>query len=243
MLAPIPLNTFHPFSRLPQELRIQIWRAHLTSMEPRNLIIRSDRPKNFTRPLQYFHSPTPIPPLLHTCLESRLEALSFYVVAFTNGSNPRFTWTNFQFDIIVITEWDLCKLSQLDKFRMLQMVVESTSADYFHGECRGEFADMPNLVSLEIVSIESLYAWEYLIGSMRRLWTKEFGDRDGYVCPEIRIIEKGTHWEMNVHNYEAIMRLREENIRAVRGAGRVTDWGSAEGARLWWTLFGEAGSG
>jgi len=217
MSAPIPLNTFHSFSRLPQEIRIQIWRAHLTSMEPRNLIIRSDHPTSFTRPLQYFHASNPVPSVLHTCREARLEALSFFVVAFTNGSNPRLTWTNFQFDTINITEWDLCKLSQLDKSRVRQMIVESMSAEYFHGECRGEFTDMANLSRLEIISAESLYARANLIGSMRRLLIVNFKDMPGYVCPEIRIVQKGTQWEMNIHNYEAIMRVRREQIRVNRG--------------------------
>ncbi|KAH7363932.1 hypothetical protein BKA65DRAFT_125313 [Rhexocercosporidium sp. MPI-PUGE-AT-0058] len=217
MSAPVPLNTFHPFSRLPKEIRIQIWRAHLTSMEPRTLTIRSDYPNNFTRPLQYFRSSNPVPSVLHICRESRLEALSFYVAAFTNGSSPRFTWTNFHFDTINLTEWDLCKLSQLDKTRMRQMIVESISADYFHGECRGEFKDMADLARLKIISTESLYAWEYLIGSMRKNFIRDFANIPGYVCPEIRIVQKGTQWEMNVHNYEAIMRVWNEQVRPTRG--------------------------
>ncbi|KAG4434979.1 hypothetical protein IFR05_009533 [Cadophora sp. M221] len=144
-------------------------------MEPRIVTIRSDKPRDYNQQLQYFHSSDPVPSILHACQESRLEALPFYVAAFTNGLNPRYTWTNFHHDTINLHNYDLCKLSYLDKARIRQLVVESGSADYFIGECRGEFEPMKDLARLEILTPQFLFTWDQLIGWMRRDFTRWFG--------------------------------------------------------------------
>ncbi|KAH7419628.1 hypothetical protein BKA64DRAFT_21989 [Cadophora sp. MPI-SDFR-AT-0126] len=192
MSATRPLTTFHPFLRVPKEIRLQIWRAHLTFFGSRTVTIRSDCLNDCERPLQYFRSSDPVPSVLHVCHEFRLEALSFYVPAFTNGSSPRFTWINFYHDTINLHDEDLCKVRALDKSCIRQLIIDTGSPMYFHGDCLGEFEPMVNLTKLRIISPQSYYAWDTLVRHMRQNFTKWLAHIPGYECPEIRIIQKGT---------------------------------------------------
>ena len=67
-------RTFTPFSQLPTELRLRIWQYCLPT--PRIVELgRSFNTRLNSNPIQPFqYRNKPVPPLLHTCSESRSEA-------------------------------------------------------------------------------------------------------------------------------------------------------------------------
>ncbi|KAH7308335.1 ankyrin repeat-containing domain protein [Rhexocercosporidium sp. MPI-PUGE-AT-0058] len=94
------LTTFHPFPRLPDELRLLIW--NLASAHPRTVTIHA-YPRQ-TQIAEYLISPSPITAPLHTCRESRTEALTTYTKAFHYPNNPRYTFVNFHVDTIRLVD-------------------------------------------------------------------------------------------------------------------------------------------
>ncbi|KAK8136168.1 hypothetical protein PG984_004108 [Apiospora sp. TS-2023a] len=91
-VGPFEGREFHPFSRLPPELRQHIWSL---SIEPREHILFNDN-----RPLRRFRQPT----LLHVCSESRNHLVKFhYVKSFTGTfSTSPYQWVNFDVDTVRI---------------------------------------------------------------------------------------------------------------------------------------------
>ncbi|KAH7081955.1 hypothetical protein BKA63DRAFT_223385 [Paraphoma chrysanthemicola] len=90
-------ETFHPFSRLPLELRIQIWGLAYTQ----DRVVRIRTKTQLVLPyLKDYWSPTPVPPITRACRESRLH--SSYKQAFTLATSPsqRYIWVSFPHDII-----------------------------------------------------------------------------------------------------------------------------------------------
>lgn len=95
---------FHPFPRLPLELRQRIW--EISAQQPRELPMQyavddEQTPKR----IRHWYSPTKAPALLYTCAESRSHLQSnIYSRAFKTGSHPRYTWVNFEVDTIRIPQ-------------------------------------------------------------------------------------------------------------------------------------------
>lgn len=120
-------TTFHPFPRLPLELRLVIWEA---SISPRTINFRTcafrcggdDQEQRVEVSIPTpkpnisfwtFTSIPPPPPILHTCRESRniglhfqggyQKAFSTWCLPYFDGSwNNRYLWVNFELDIIDI---------------------------------------------------------------------------------------------------------------------------------------------
>src|SRR6187402_1867975 len=134
MAATRPLDTFHPFPRLPKEIRIEIWKLHLVTMPPRTLTVLSYPPARWTHELQHFFSPDPVPPLLHVSQEARMEALPFYTKAFSNGLSPRYIWTNFFLDTIRMDSYNLTRVDFVDKAHIQQLIVEASDSEWFCDE-------------------------------------------------------------------------------------------------------------
>ncbi|EHK18388.1 uncharacterized protein TRIVIDRAFT_225704 [Trichoderma virens Gv29-8] len=97
------MSTFHPFPRLPIELRIRIW--NLTAF-PRIVRVRTHMRRRWVTVgetlVQYVASSTPCPPVMQVCHESRQHAP--YEQAYTNGFEPRYIWINFETDMICLEE-------------------------------------------------------------------------------------------------------------------------------------------
>ncbi|KAK8012941.1 hypothetical protein PG991_010316 [Apiospora marii] len=110
------MTSFHPFPRLPPELRRQIWDL---TVVPRQVKIRavfeeleSDYEMHWgeyeywrSREPIRFHSSTKTPPALQACRESRAclvgrEGGGGYTQALTGGSDPIYTWVSFAVDTI-----------------------------------------------------------------------------------------------------------------------------------------------
>jgi hypothetical protein len=95
------------FGSLPYALRCHIWTL---AVEPRRItnmrihkskekFSKKDRDKG--KDVLYETSSTPAPALMHVCHESRQVAP--YQRAFTAGTNPRWTWVNFEQDTFAVT--------------------------------------------------------------------------------------------------------------------------------------------
>lgn len=85
------------FSDLPVELRIQIWeQAVFPRMVPIfTVVVNEQSPQT---DIVCVKSCIPAPPIMQVCRESRRFAN--YQRAFTNGSKPRHTWVNWEYDMI-----------------------------------------------------------------------------------------------------------------------------------------------
>ncbi|UKZ61275.1 uncharacterized protein TrAtP1_002542 [Trichoderma atroviride] len=94
------------FASLPFELRSLIWSL---AVAPRHITINKVRAKgSFSnkhrqqgKDILYETSSTPPPALMHVCSESRQQAP--YKRAFTAGTEPRWTWVNFELDIFCVS--------------------------------------------------------------------------------------------------------------------------------------------
>jgi hypothetical protein len=96
------MATFHPFPRLPAELRDQIWEM---TVEPRTIDVRVCRDRSWN-PGRLVSS-TPVPATLQSCREARNHLQTLYRRAFseldqTPGSERRYVWTNFDIDLVSI---------------------------------------------------------------------------------------------------------------------------------------------
>lgn len=104
------MATFHPFPRLPAQLRAMVWQATLVprvvdvGRYSREFVIR-DHLKRGMRP--GLSSSTPVPAILHACREAR--HLGAYQRAFSeldivDGDEPQYIWVNFAVDMIHIRD-------------------------------------------------------------------------------------------------------------------------------------------
>ncbi|KAH9205810.1 hypothetical protein DL95DRAFT_250085, partial [Leptodontidium sp. 2 PMI_412] len=151
--------TFHPFPRLPKELRVRVWRLHLRSQRSRALKIKFVNRFQSADHVPYLCTSSRTPPLLHTCLESRLEALHCYTQAFRHKSDTRYIWTSFDMDIIWIGYGSLCELAETDKAQIQHLIARGNTSEHFFDHCRDEFRAMPKLRTLELWSPENAYEW------------------------------------------------------------------------------------
>ena len=99
------MAVFHPFPRLPTELRQMIWAL---AAEARVVPIRcqkgphtlKEKPASWDTIL-YCFSPAKLPAVLHTCAESRSYLFeSGYTKSYARGLHPRYVVVNFTRDII-----------------------------------------------------------------------------------------------------------------------------------------------
>ncbi|KAJ3548165.1 hypothetical protein NM208_g1142 [Fusarium decemcellulare] len=114
------MATFHPFPRLPFELRARIWEM---TVEHRKVEIRYGRTyatwgPNYG-PVRHVKTPTPIPAVMHACREAR--NLGF--------------WVNFDADLISIEERELEILGNDRRLiRRVQFCGENTANFFLFGE-------------------------------------------------------------------------------------------------------------
>ncbi|KFG80504.1 hypothetical protein MANI_022524 [Metarhizium anisopliae] len=100
------MATFHPFPRLPFELRAMVWAL---AAEPRTVEISFDygggiNPQvlqsDFTKAMYYLVSSTPVPAVLHTCRESRKQS-PYEKLFYCQETEPCYVWVNFDLDMFI----------------------------------------------------------------------------------------------------------------------------------------------
>lgn len=70
---PAVAPTFHPFSRLPTELQLEIWEIYNKDTDLRHVMVEA---KAVVQPR--FRAITPVPEILHVCSRSREIGLKIY---------------------------------------------------------------------------------------------------------------------------------------------------------------------
>lgn len=230
-------DTLHDFPRLPQELRIKIWKLHHAAAEPRTITVRSYGPGDANaRWFFYFFSADPTPATLHACQESRREARSVYSKAFATAYGWRYIWTDYDRDTIKIEASDLVNVDRATQFRLRQVFIEVSEPNgdllFWSGGYprRIIFATMPMLRSLTI-SGSSLMDWdEDIIGRLTARFESYFGSLPGYVCPEIKLLQMGTGSEINAENYSAILAAdRERDLELGRESRELHEFMHSSG--------------
>ncbi|KAI9148913.1 hypothetical protein HJFPF1_10957 [Paramyrothecium foliicola] len=153
---------FHQFSRLPLELRTQIW--NLTEADLR-IVQVSSRPANVTHDhLAYVKSPTRPPAILHACSESRRSALarSLYVKAFCSGTRPRYTWINFEVDMITLKPIFFDPIKP-EKHLIRRLRMEGPLDENFCYFRAREMRDFTSIKEVHIVCTDGLAPWRQVI--------------------------------------------------------------------------------
>ncbi|KAK2797391.1 hypothetical protein FQN50_009192 [Emmonsiellopsis sp. PD_5] len=145
------MATFHPFPRLPFELRARIWEL---TVEPRTVEIRY---KYGHLKLLHVTSPTPVPAVLHACFESRNQGL--YQRAFTQGVEPRYVWVNFDMDMVSIGNTMFNEL-QPEKDLIRRMTFSGESNDFFFYTHSKDLADFTCMEEIHVICENGLADWQ-----------------------------------------------------------------------------------
>lgn len=176
--------TFHPFPRLPLELRIQVWEV---ASEDRVLRVK----KPWWSNIKYYSSPTPAPAVTRACRESRKHCS--YQKAFTVDSYPQYIWTNFDCDIIQMRTYLVDDVAnnhamERDSIRHLRIEIDRDAPGYEMDSFW--YQDQPQL--REFPKLESCYV---LVDNI--LWhemTRFIEDSGWGACPveNVRIVDAKT---------------------------------------------------
>ncbi|KAH7080791.1 hypothetical protein FB567DRAFT_531744 [Paraphoma chrysanthemicola] len=157
------MATFPPFSRLPLELRMQIWEM---SVEKDRIV----RVKEKWRPRTGYWSPTQVPAVTRACQESRKYCS--YKKAFAVDGFPRYIWVNPTSDIIQMNSsivLDLVKGDCLERQEIRHLRLELGSAhgldesDSFYHDYSGKIRNFQKLQRCDILVHDSLYGWGFFI--------------------------------------------------------------------------------
>ncbi|KAK4233498.1 hypothetical protein C8A03DRAFT_47975 [Achaetomium macrosporum] len=151
------MATFHPFPRLPFELRAQIWEM---SVEPRTVEVRIVYGNRHLQEGPRLLTFTPVPAILQTCREAR--SLGLYQRAFTElpiNLARRYVWVNFEIDIISIGK------SYFEGFEPVAPLIKRIKFErqrqdevFFHWESR-DIESFVNLREIHVVSVDGFWGW------------------------------------------------------------------------------------
>ncbi|KID93727.1 hypothetical protein MAJ_10325, partial [Metarhizium majus ARSEF 297] len=99
------MATFHPFPRLPFELRAMVWAL---AAEPRTVQIKAEYDQNMEPEdyelhpslyIEHLFSPTPMPAVLHACRESRKQS-PYEKLFYSQETESCYVWVNFDLDML-----------------------------------------------------------------------------------------------------------------------------------------------
>ena len=152
--------SFHPFPRLPLELRQQIWEL---SIAPREIVIVG----NVTTFFRHGRQASPPPPLLLASGESRSYCQLLYtkVYLLDDSGNPRepvkYSWINFDLDDVYMRDSDFMHFSAIALVRRLTLV--SPDGDYFFYHVQHILWNAKALEALTIIDVEGSAAVSWYI--------------------------------------------------------------------------------
>ena len=172
----ISARIFHPFPRLPLELREYIWEF---SIESRIVAIR---PLDGPRPdpyeyeqgsfvpqelfdvcedarsaLKSWYPERASPPrLLHVCAESRSHLQRYYRKVFAVRMSPQYSWVNFDVDTVCMSDADL-KGFDAEVPLIRRLILESQYPDLFARSCLEPLWDAAALETLAILDVDLRY--------------------------------------------------------------------------------------
>ncbi|KAI1501420.1 hypothetical protein F5X99DRAFT_198857 [Biscogniauxia marginata] len=151
------MSTFHPFPRLPTELRACIWAL---AVEPRVVEVRvvPDNPLE----VQRLVSPTPVPAILRTCQEARSLGLykqTFSEVTAATGAESRYVWLNLDIDMVSIGKTSFRAFAPVAlSIRRLRFERKNSDESFYYFEVR-ELLDWVNTEEIHVVCEDGMEAW------------------------------------------------------------------------------------
>lgn len=156
------MATFHPFPRLPAEIRVQIWE---TTAEPRIVEVRIRYKRVTTVPHQlygpFLFSSAPVPAPLQTCREARDSGLyhqAFSNLAIQNGApkdtEERYVWLNFDLDMVSIGDTDFRFFKSVAQMiKRLRFERDNSDEVWYRGES-AELYIFVNVTEIHVVVSE-----------------------------------------------------------------------------------------
>lgn len=152
------MSTFHPFLRLPFELRAQIWEM---TVEPRTVTVYV---KPFTGlrsgPRRLF-SRTPVPATLHSCQEARKHNLyekKFSDLGDRKENERRYVWMNLDIDMIDINGCDFRHYKTVaPTIRRLKFSAEN-EPPFTHADGKN-MAFFVNVREIHVVCCDGILKW------------------------------------------------------------------------------------
>ncbi|CAG9987777.1 unnamed protein product [Clonostachys byssicola] len=190
------MTTFHPFPRLPYELRIQIWKL---TVEPRTVEIRVGGfykdlgPKTKDKPegepadrqyVQYLVTPTPVPGPLQTCREARnlgLYQRSMSGLSDLTGDEKQYVWLNLDIDLICFRGGSLEKFNQV-----------APSVKRLKLESKSEFRHFVNVEEVHVICKNGMREWH---GSTADNWWPCSQENLIFIDPRDGLILNGVQME------------------------------------------------
>ncbi|KAF6797587.1 hypothetical protein CSOJ01_12905 [Colletotrichum sojae] len=160
-MATATTSTFHPFQRLPLELRILIWEL---TVESRVVELRVAA----KGPMRHLRSSTPVPAQLQTCREAREHPTTHHD---TEGDpeRERYVWFNYEIDILSIGKTEMGDLWPISH-HIRRLRLERPLSDEFF--CRFEsklLTRLRSLVEVQFVSLNGVRSG-YLMAEYLEQW-------------------------------------------------------------------------
>lgn len=155
------MGTFHPFLRLPAELRYRVWEL---TVEPQTVDVRVTYQSHpVSSPARYWLvSSTPVPAPLQTCREARNHGLyekAFSEINMSNGEESRYVWVNFDIDVIDIGETPFeCYRPAASSIQRLKFNRKNSDKGFYHFEAR-DLAMFTNLKEARVVCADGIRSW------------------------------------------------------------------------------------
>lgn len=156
------MATFHPFPRLPSELRARIWEL---TVEPRTVDLRVKHRHTIIpgdTPVPYLVSSTPVPAALQTCQEARNQGLyqqAFSEIAGPDGAGRRYVWVNLEIDMVSIGTSLFANYKPVAPvIQRLKFERENSSEFFYHSEVQ-ELRDFVNVKEIHVVCADGMRAW------------------------------------------------------------------------------------
>ena len=187
---------FHPFPRLPTELRLKIWSLALASTRRTVEVTcaKGIQPGN-TRYVKSFASTTQVPTLMRVNREARYEALSIYKPYFKTKHRPTGIYVAFDRDTIVFPEGVISYLQENELQGIQSMVLEMRDYAYFGHFNMDILRGMRELSKLELrVAKGGESRWDG--GDFMSILVNDFRDAEEmhpeWQMPYIKIVSKHT---------------------------------------------------
>ncbi|KAF2809811.1 uncharacterized protein BDZ99DRAFT_36873 [Mytilinidion resinicola] len=154
------MATFHPFPRLPVELRARIWEM---TVEPRTVEIRLAHAAQPS--ICHLFSSTPVPATLQACHEARTHGLyqqafsEIYYQVPSDGAEWRYVWLNLDIDMISIGQTSFFVFKSVaPTIKRLKFERENSDEGFYHWES-SEIRDFVNVKEIHVVCADGMGAW------------------------------------------------------------------------------------
>jgi hypothetical protein len=214
-MASSEVEFFH-FSKLPTELRLQIWALAIPNRVLPIICTKGILSPSTHRYVQRFSTTSPPPALLLACRESRSIALTIYSSFFRTKSSPQGIYASFAHDTVSLCEGTVNYLGNEELEGIERLVLGVKDHAYFGYFNLGYLRGMSSLKMLVLRAENTVrYSWETrddAVSDIFRDFRSEVLEWPDWKVPdEIRIVHAGTGQELCViRGREDLLKMEEE---------------------------------